>query len=628
MPEGKVYFIGAGPGDPELLTLKASRLLREADVILYTDSLVSPEIARFARPGAVIQGTSGLHLEEIIEKMVVAVRAGKIVARVHSGDPSVYGAIHEQMIRLMEAGIPYELIPGVSSIFAAAARLGVELTVPEVAQTLILTRFAGRTPMPEREGLRSLAAHRATLSLFLSISPIEEVVAELEEGGYPPDTPVAVVYRVSWPEEQTVRGTLADIAKKVRQAGFKKQALILVGRALDPELKARVHTASHLYDKTFSHGFRKAEREERRGTAVVARTRPGSVLALRLHRQLTDSTVYVPADVDAGVGQSLSFDLAQDRVPYTGSVIALLRRLFVRHAALVCCLPLGMVVRALGSLVKDKHTDPAVVVVDEAGRFAISVLSGHAGRANALARCVAELVGGQAVITTAAETHGTLAVDLLGKEWGWTIVNPERVSAVSALVINGEPVGIYQDAGERGWWLEGRPWPSHLSFVPFLAELERPEYRGGLVITTRRFEEVPRQIREKAVIYHPKVLVVGIGCVRGVTSDEIEEAVRQACDQSSLAFPSIGVVATIDLKENEEGLQTFVFCHHLSLQTFSADQLNAVANLPNPSSLVQRYVGAQGVAEPAALLAAGARRLLVEKVKVGKVTVAIAEKQT
>jgi precorrin-4/cobalt-precorrin-4 C11-methyltransferase len=188
VPDGRVYFIGAGPGDPELLTLRASRVLREADVILYADSLVSPVITQFAKPGATVQGTSGLHLEAIVAKMVAAVRAGQIVARVHSGDPTVYGAIHEQMVRLREAGVSYEIIPGVSSVFAAAARLGVECTVPEVVQTLILARCAGRTPMPEKENLRNLAAHQATLGLFLSASHLEEVVAELTAGGYPANT--------------------------------------------------------------------------------------------------------------------------------------------------------------------------------------------------------------------------------------------------------------------------------------------------------------------------------------------------------------------------------------------------------------------------------------------------------
>jgi cobalt-precorrin 5A hydrolase len=255
------------------------------------------------------------------------------------------------------------------------------------------------------------------------------------------------------------------------------------------------------------------------------------------------------------------------------------------------------------------------------------VLSGHLGGANALARQIAALTGGQAVITTAAEALGTLAGDLLGKEWGWTIANPERVTAVSAAVINGERVGIYQDAGRRDWWPKERAWPAHFSRVSSLADLQKEEYRAGLVITFRRPEDVPELIRAKVVIYHPKVLVVGIGCVRGVSGEEIEEAVRVVCVKHSVAFASIGQVATIDVKASEAGLQTFVARYHLPLQTFSAAQLNTVSNLPHPSAWALRSVGAQGVAEPAALAAAGTTKLLVEKVKIGGVTVAIAAEE-
>src|SRR5262249_23712382 len=209
----------------------------------------------------------------------------------------------------------------------------------------------GRTPMPEGECLRDLAAHQATLGLFLSVSHIEQVIADLKAGGYPEDTPIAMVYRVGWPEERTVRGTLADIATKVRETGIKKHALLLVGWALEPEL----HVRSHLYDQTFSHSFRKAQVNERPGTAIVARTRTGVRIGLRVKQGLAESTLYVPTELVKEAGQR--------RVPYGGSVLPQLRRLFAQHMALVCCLPLGVVVRALGSLAKDKHTDPAVVVV-------------------------------------------------------------------------------------------------------------------------------------------------------------------------------------------------------------------------------------------------------------------------
>ena len=253
---GKIYFIGAGPGDPELLTLRGRRLIETADLVLYADSLVSPEVLRFARPGVEIVGTAELTLEAIVERLVGAARAGLLVARLHSGDPSVYGALHEQLAWLEREGIHYEIVPGVSSAFAAAARLGAELTVPEIAQTVILTRLPSRTAAVPGEALGDLAAHGATMAIFLSVTAIERVVAELRAGGYPADTPAAVVYRVSWPDEQVLRGRLDEIGALTRAAGFKRQALILVGAALDPSLRQRADRRSRLYAPDHSHVFR------------------------------------------------------------------------------------------------------------------------------------------------------------------------------------------------------------------------------------------------------------------------------------------------------------------------------------------------------------------------------------
>lgn len=256
---GKVYFIGAGPGDPELLTIKGQRLLAEADLVIYADSLVHPGICACARPEAEVIGSSALTLEEVWARMLAACRAGQTVARVHSGDPSLYGALHEQLVRLEAAGIPYEIVPGVSSAFAAAAVLGAELTVPEIAQTVILTRRPNRTTRPDNENLRALARHGTTLVLFLSVASMRAVVADLLAGGYPPETPAAVVYRVTWEDQQVLRGTLADIASQVRAAKLTKQALILVGAALDPDLRRRAaDRRSHLYAPEFSHLYRQA----------------------------------------------------------------------------------------------------------------------------------------------------------------------------------------------------------------------------------------------------------------------------------------------------------------------------------------------------------------------------------
>ncbi len=260
--DGKVYIIGAGPGDPELLTLKAKRIIDDADVIIYADSLVPEEIAGYAKPGAAIYGSKVMALPEIMQVTLEAVAEGKTVARIQSGDPSLYGATLEQMRVLESEGVDYEIIPGVSAAFAAAAVLKSELTVPEVSQTVIMTRAEGRVPMPEGEDLVSLARHGSTLVIFLSVTRMFRIANQLQEAGYPADTPVAVAYRVGWPDQQIIRGTLTDIAQKVRDAKITLQALIIVGKAvdpnlLDPESDQRV-AVSHLYSDEYTHLYRRA----------------------------------------------------------------------------------------------------------------------------------------------------------------------------------------------------------------------------------------------------------------------------------------------------------------------------------------------------------------------------------
>ena len=250
-----VYFIGAGPGDAELITVKGARLLREADVVVYAGSLVDRELVRVYAPDAEVWDSAAMTLEQTTGVLVRAVVDGRRAVRLHTGDPSIYGAIQEQMAELDRAGVPYEVVPGVTSAFAAAASLRQELTLPEVSQTVVITRLEGRTPVPERERLTEVARLGATLVVYLSVSMIDRVVADLLQGAYTTDTPVAVVCRASWPDELVIEGTLGDIAAKVVAARIDRQAVILVGdvlRARREGMKAR----SLLYDKDFSHGFR------------------------------------------------------------------------------------------------------------------------------------------------------------------------------------------------------------------------------------------------------------------------------------------------------------------------------------------------------------------------------------
>ncbi|RQS20166.1 precorrin-4 C(11)-methyltransferase [Burkholderia sp. Bp8998] len=228
-----VYFIGAGPGDPELITVKGQRLVRTCPVILYAGSLVPPAVLDGHRAEQVVN-TAELDLDAIVALLAAAHAKGQDVARVHSGDPSLYGAIGEQIRRLKALGIPYEIVPGVTATAACAATLGVELTLPGVAQTVILTRFAGKTTMPEGEALGALAAHRATLAIHLGVRHLARIVDEVLPH-YGPECPVAVIYRASWPDEERVTGTLADIVGKVQGTRIERTALILIGRVLDAE---------------------------------------------------------------------------------------------------------------------------------------------------------------------------------------------------------------------------------------------------------------------------------------------------------------------------------------------------------------------------------------------------------
>jgi len=247
-----VYFIGAGPGDPELITVKGKKHIEESDIIIYAGSLVNKELLKYCKPSAEIYDSAGMTLEEVLEVMIKGTKEGKKITRLHTGDPSIFGAIREQMDALDRYGIQYEVIPGVSSFLATAAALKKEYTLPGVTQTVILTRMEGRTEVPSEEKIEALAMHKATMVIFLSIGMIDELVSRLKTG-YEETTPVAVVYKASWPEQKTVRGTLADIAGKVKEEGIKKTALVVVGNFLGDE-----YELSKLYDKSFTHEFRSA----------------------------------------------------------------------------------------------------------------------------------------------------------------------------------------------------------------------------------------------------------------------------------------------------------------------------------------------------------------------------------
>lgn len=608
--KGMVYFAGAGPGDVELLTLKAQRLISQADVLLYAGSLIPPEMLQFARLDAVCLDTSKMKLEDQLSCMTEAAGSGKLVVRLHTGDPSLFGAIHEQMAGLRDAGVSYEIVPGVSSAFAAAAALQMELTVPEVTQTAIFTRLGGRTSVPESERLRGLAAHHASLVIFLSTGMAAEVADELAAAGYPAQTPVAVVYRASWQDEIIVHTTLAQMADKLQSMEMTHQALIIVSPALHT-VPGQNRTRSHLYGKALESP---AYREN--ACAILCLTRQATALGERLLSQFEDAHLYTPR-------RFLTPErLSCKRVyPFQVSIRQVLHEAFIRYDALICIMASGLVIRELAPLLKNKHTDAGVVVMDAAGRYAVSLLGGHAGGANELARRAAAALGAEAVITTASDVNRLPALDLLGRAEGWKLEGEQHMTALMACLVNQESVAVYQDAGDEAWWEDNDT--SGLLRCRSLSELAGAGAEVMLAITPRLLPEAVVQ-RVPAVIYRPPCLAAGVGCRRGTSCDEILKSIDAALHAAGFSAASVAWLASVEDKKDEAGLLEACRRRGWELKIYSRDEINAVAHAPEVSSAAQRALGIWGVAEPCAMLSAGSRRLLVEKRKFAAVTVAAA----
>lgn len=251
-----ISIVGAGSGAADLITVRGARLLGQADVIVYAGSLVNPQLLSYAKEGCEIHNSAKMTLEEVVDVMAKAHFLGKNVVRLHTGDPSIYGAIREQMDALRQKNIPFEVVPGVSSFCGAAAALQAEYTLPGVSQTVIITRAAGRTPVPEKENIRSLAAHRATMAIFLSAGLLPQLTEDLVEGGYPPKTPAAIVYKATWPDEKVCICQVSTLAETAQKEGINKTALILVGDFLGQQ-----YDRSLLYHPNFTTGFREGKKQ-------------------------------------------------------------------------------------------------------------------------------------------------------------------------------------------------------------------------------------------------------------------------------------------------------------------------------------------------------------------------------
>lgn len=352
------------------------------------------------------------------------------------------------------------------------------------------------------------------------------------------------------------------------------------------------------------------------GTAVVAVTEKGAELGRHLKTLFPGSRLYLPEKFAAA---------AKDEHSYQPPVKAVVGEVFHRYRQLVLIMAVGIAVRSIASEVTDKRADPGVVVVDEGGSYAVSLLSGHAGGANALAERIAAFLGARPVITTASEVGDTISADLLGREFGWEREEEENLTGVSAALVNGERVGLYRDAGEKNWWPETKPLPENVTVFDSLDALAGADCAAALVITDRTISEEKRaRLPRRTVVYRPKSLVAGIGCNRGTGADVIEAAVRDVFSRHGLSTGSIRSVATIDLKRDEEGLLRFARGYGLPVEYYDRESLSA-ADFPSPASEVARkYAGTPAVCESAAILSSGAGLIVPKASFRGAVTVAVA----
>jgi cobalt-precorrin 5A hydrolase len=352
--------------------------------------------------------------------------------------------------------------------------------------------------------------------------------------------------------------------------------------------------------------------------AAVAITKHGVEMARGLVEQFSGTDLYYMSKFARGDEDE------QGYVLFEGSVKLILPDLFKRYSGIIIFISLGAVVRMIAPILEDKKKDPAVVVIDDRGEHAISVLSGHLGGANELTRQVAAAIGAKPVITTASDVQQTIPVDLFGRQFGWEIESFDKATPVSASVVNEERIAVVQEAGETGWWTYDRPLPEHIRVYADARAAMLTPFDAALVVTDRMLNaEEEEKLLGNGVLYRPKTIVLGMGCNRGTAAEEIERTIMETLQELRLSVKSVRNIATIDIKSDEEGLLAVCRKYGWKLKVYSPLELNAVP-INNPSETVYKYTGAYGVSEPAALLSSGASELLLEKRKSGNVTISVA----
>ena len=625
-----VHFVGAGPGACDLITVRGMNRIREADVIIYAGSLVNPELLSYAKADCEIYNSAHMTLEDVVSVMREAEAAGKGTVRLHTGDPSVYGAIREQMDLLDECGIAYDVCPGVSAVFGAAASLACEYTLPDVTQTLILTRAEGKTPVPEKENLRSLAAHRASLVLYLSSGLARKVRQDLLFGGYAEDTLVAVVYKATWPEEKIIRTTLAKLPEDMEAAGITKTALIIVSPAL-----GSVYEKSRLYDAAFATEYRGATEIAfpagiRRVLLITCSVR-GYATMQKLAKKLENIS---GAEIITKVKCE-----ALPEVSMKGTVKACVDAYFEQVDAIVFVTASGIAVRSVAEHLAHKSEDPAIVCMDECGKHVISLVSGHAGGANALTQMLADVMWATPVITTATDVEGRFSIDEYAREHNLVVTDWAKAKAISAEVLaaGAEPVWVDEAAGsqeeEKNECEIGKEQKStgidvgkiendgcknevdgcgnrvggcenridgcgnRVDGCENRVNVKRLQIGSHQVIITPQDGSVDAQTLQLI----PRCIVAGVGCKKGTPVDKIEHAVQDAFAKAGLRMEALCAVVSIDLKKEEAGLLEFCETRNVPFETYAAEELQAVPGTYSASEFVSGVTGVDNVCERSAV---------------------------
>ena len=642
--KGKVWFVGAGSGAPDLITVRGQRLLREADIIVYAGSLVNPALLENAKPDCEIHDSARLHLDQVMNLMIPAALAGQRVVRLHTGDPSIYGAIREQMDRLDAAGVEYEVCPGVSSFCGAAAALKKEYTLPGVSQTLILTRMEGRTPVPEGERIRALAAHGASMALFLSASMLEKLQAELLAGGedarsaglkgYDESTPCAIVYKATWPDERKIETTLGGLAQAAADAGITKTALILVGGFLGDE-----YELSKLYDAGFSTEFRKAESAAapagRRvlNASVICYTDKGVAAAERVSEALSrapglavNSRIY---QFSRNGGEKETDNVKE----YFSDTNELMRKIFcaaddcksggadaeknlnsdntvqVRTDAVIFVSAAGIAVRHIAPYAVSKTVDPAVIAVNDNCDYVIPLLSGHIGGANMIAEALAHELGAEAVITTASDGAGVKAADTFAQENGFAIEDMRAAKLATAALLRRADADCDEMHGNgHGGQLADNKAEDRFAIRDI----------GGKCVLV---------IDDIQVMLRPLRYCIGIGCKKNTEPAQMAEFVSEVLSGAGISANEIYRVASVDIKSGEAAIKAAADLLGAPFYVYSAEQLAGVDGEFAGSDFVQSVVGVDSVCERSAAAACGgACRIVVEKQARNGMTVAVAER--